>query len=358
MTRIKSVLERLDNEKLDGILLINNSNIRYVSGYTGADAFVVISARGCAFITDPRYTEQAERECFGFEIVNHRQPNLNVIGAIKQVCEAQGINKLGFEREHVSYDLYEKLTKEMSKVEIVATSGIVENIRGIKDEEEIGSIKKAAEIADAAFVEILKFIKVGVSEKEIERELQYFIKKQGAEDIAFASIIASGKNSSLPHANPSDKLVENGDFVTLDFGAIYNGYRSDMTRTVVVGKPSEKQLEIYEVVKGAQEAACNFVKARVLGKAADSCARDHITKAGYGDNFGHGLGHGVGLDIHEMPSLSTGSTSILEAGNIVTIEPGVYLPNWGGVRIEDTVLVTEDGIEILTKSSKELIILE
>jgi Xaa-Pro aminopeptidase len=199
---------------------------------------------------------------------------------------------------------------------------------------------------------------VGVTEKDIERELQYLIKKKGAEELGFDTIVASGKRSSLPHAIPSDKKIEKGDFVTMDFGAMYKGYRSDMTRTIVVGEADDKQVEIYNIVKAAQQKAVNAIKAGVSGKVPDDCARGHIIAAGYGDFFGHGLGHGVGLDIHEEPFMSPSCERTLEAGNIITVEPGIYLPDWGGVRIEDTVLVRAEGVEILTGSSKELIVLK
>jgi Xaa-Pro aminopeptidase len=358
MNRIKSAIEGLKTEGLDGIFLIKDSNIRYLSGYTGADAYVILSPNGCALITDSRYTEQAQTECTSeFEVIRWRSPAPGLPETIKALCSKYGIKRLGFEKASVTYDIYEKLTKELSDIELVATSGIVESIRYVKDQSEIENLRKAAQIADEAFTEILNYIKVGVSEKDIERELQYLIKKKGADNLAFPIIIASGKNSSLPHAIPSEKLIESGDFITLDFGAMYKGYRSDMTRTIVMVQPSEKQKEIYNLVYAAQELGLQAVKADVLGSTPDTCARGCITEAGYGTNFAHGLGHGVGLDIHEEPFLSQNCVRILKEGNVVTVEPGVYLPGWGGVRIEDTVLVTKEGIEILTKSSKELIII-
>lgn len=355
MNRIEGLKERLKAENLDAILLLNDSNIRYISGFTGSDSYVVISKDANAFITDSRYTEQAEAECKSFEIIRWGRPLLGLHETIQSHCEKQGIKKLAFERDHVNYGMYEKLSKALPEVELVPTSNLVEDLRGIKDEEEIACMRKAAAIADAAFTEILKYIKPGVSEMDIERELQYLIKKLGAEDVGFPSIIASGKNSSLPHAIPGQKKIELGDFVTLDFGATYKGYRSDMTRTIIVGAANDKQKEIYDIVKMAQELASKAIKAGVNCKVPDTAARDHISNAGYGQNFGHGLGHGVGLDIHEEPYLSPAAEKCLEKGNVVTVEPGIYLPNWGGVRIEDTVVVLEDGIEVLTKSSKELI---
>ena len=357
MNRIERLKARLKAEKLEGVLLLNDSNIRYMSGFTGSDSYVLISDDVNAFITDSRYTEQAESECKGFEVIRWGKPLLGLNETIKELCTKYGMTKIAFEKEHVTYGIYEKLIKELPAVEWIPTSELVEQLRSIKDEEEIECIREAAQIADQAFAEILKYIRPGVTEKDIERELQYLIKKQGADDIGFSSIVASGKRSSLPHAIPSDKKIEKGDFVTLDFGATYRGYRSDMTRTVIVGEADDKQREIYGIVKAAQAAASDCIKAGVSCKAVDDSAREYISNAGYKECFGHGLGHGLGLDIHEEPYLSPSSEKVLDFGNVVTVEPGIYLPNWGGVRIEDTVVVGENGIEVLTKSTKELIII-
>lgn len=357
MNRIERLREKLKAEKLDGIILLNDSNIRYMSDYTGSDAYAIITEQSNTFITDSRYTEQAEAECKLFEVIQWGKALLGLQETIQDICTKKGIKKMAFERQHVTFEMYEKLIKALPEVELIPTSGLVEDLRSIKEVEEVACIRKAAQFADEAFTEILKYIRPGVSEKDVERELQYLIKKQGADDVGFSSIVASGKRSSLPHAIPSDKKIEYGDFVTLDFGAMYKGYRSDMTRTIIVGAVDDKQKEIYEIVKAAQAAASKSIKAGIPCKVADASARDYITNAGYGDYFGHGLGHGVGLDIHEEPYLSHSSEKILEVGNVVTVEPGVYLPNWGGVRIEDTVVVGENGIEVVTNSSKELIIL-
>lgn len=357
MNRVERLIQRLKDENLDGILLLNDSNIRYISGFTGSDSYVIIAEGAKAFITDSRYTEQAEEECQGFEVVRWGKPVAGLLETIKKVCDQNGINKLAFEKGHITYEMYEDLVKGLEGMEIVPASGLVEGLRAVKDEEEIQCMRMAAQFADQAFEEILKYIRPGVTELDVATELQYLIKKKGADDIGFPIIAVSGKRSSLPHGIPGRKAIERGDFVTLDFGAMYKGYRSDMTRTVIVGEADEKQREIYEIVRTAQAEASRVVRAGLEAKAADGCARGYITQAGYGDYFGHGLGHGIGLDVHEEPRLSQTGNKILEEGNVVTIEPGIYLPNWGGVRIEDTVVVREDGIEVLTKSSKELIII-
>ena len=355
MNRAQKLAERLEAGGLDGILLVKDSNIRYISGFTGSDSYVLVSGKARVFITDSRYTEQAEAECDGFEVIRWRSPAPGLAETIKKACEVNGVKVLGFEKDKVTYELYEKLAEGLDGIKLVPASGLVECIRYAKDEGETAFIRKAAEIADEAFEEILKYVKVGVTEKDVERELQYLIKKKGADDIGFPIIVASGKRSSLPHAIPSDKQIEEGDFVTLDFGAMYRGYRSDMTRTVVVGEAETKQKEIYGIVKAAQAEGVLSIKAGVSGKVPDACARGYIERAGYGEYFGHGLGHGVGLDIHEEPFMSSSCEKTLAEGNVITVEPGIYLPGWGGVRIEDTVLVKADGMEILTKSSKEFI---
>ena len=358
MNRIEKLAKKIKAEDLDGILLIKDSNIRYITGFTGSDSFAVISEINRGFITDSRYTEQAEEECEGFEVIRWRSPAPGLIETIQSTCDRYGIKRLGFEKNWVTFDLYEKLSNGLNGILLVPTLGLVEGVRYIKDENEIECIRNAAQIADEAFEEILKYIKIGVTEKDIERELQYLIKKNGADDIGFPTIVASGKRSSLPHAIPSDKKIEKGDFVTMDFGAMYKGYRSDMTRTIVIGEADEKQRKIYDIVKAAQAEGEKAIKAGVSGRVPDDCTRGYIKNAGYGDFFGHGLGHGVGLDIHEEPFMSSSCEKTLTEGNVITVEPGIYLPDWGGVRIEDTVLVKADGVEILTKSSKELIVLK
>ncbi len=268
------------------------------------------------------------------------------------------LHRLGFEKDFMTYDQYEKISQALQEINFIPTAGIVENTRTTKDQNEVGLIKKAAQIGDEAFNYILSRIKVGISEKEIEAELEYQMKRKGAFSTAFPTIVASGPRSSLPHALPTERKLQYGDFVTLDFGASYQNYRSDMTRTIIIGKTDKKQKQIYELVLAAQKQGIQSIKAGILGSEVDRQARTMIAEAGFGDFFGHGLGHGVGLEIHEEPFLNSKSQTILEAGNTITVEPGVYLPHWGGVRIEDTVLVTEDGCQLLTHSPKELITIQ
>lgn len=355
--RCERVQEILRERDLDAILITRDSNIRYVSGFTGSESFVVLSASDRVFITDSRYTEQAEQECARFRVVRYRDPYPSIEETLQNVASSLGIRRLGFERQSISFDLHSKISETLKGVEFVPTSGVVETPRYTKNPEEVALVRRAAGVADAAFNHILGIVRPGVSEKDIELELDCFMRKNGAFASAFPIIVASGTRSSLPHAVPTEKKVQEGDFVTMDFGALFEGYRSDMTRTVIVGRAEDRQREVYDVVKRAQEEGIRAVRAGVKGSEPDRAARAVIEAAGLGDNFGHGLGHGVGLEVHEEPRMSRESDSVLSAGCIVTVEPGVYIPGWGGVRIEDTVLVLEDSCEALTLSPKEMIVL-
>jgi Xaa-Pro aminopeptidase len=356
--RRSRVLKGMEEQGLDGLFLMGEANIRYVSGFTGGDSYVLFTTKKRFFITDSRYTEQAEQECFGFEIVEHRGNSPGLEETVARLCSEYHIKKIGFEQNFVTYEIYEKLSRALKeKTDLVPTSGMVEEARLVKDEGEIALIRKAAEIADETFTYVLGLIKPGIKEKDIEIELEYQMKKNGASGTAFPTIVASGPRGSLPHALPSQRIIKQGDFITLDFGAVYQGYCSDITRTVCVGEPNQKQKEIYHIVKKAQEKGLQSLRAGIMGKDADKLVRNVIEKAGYGSYFGHGLGHGVGLEIHEEPFLNKRSEKVLTSGAVVTVEPGIYLPNWGGLRIEDTVLVTQKGCETLTHSPKELIVL-
>lgn len=357
MDKFEKLTPKLLDNNLDGIFLINETNIRYMSGFTGCESYAVLTQKEKVFITDSRYTEQAAEECHGFEIVKWRSPAAGLPETIKKVCERYGIKRLGFEKKFVTVELYERIKNCLDGVELVGTAGLIEDIRRVKTPEEISLIMKAGVFSDTAFKEILNYVKVGVTEKDIEREFQYITKKIGADDIGFDSIIASGLNSSKPHAIPSDKKIEDGDFITFDIGALYKGYRSDMTRTIVVGHASDRQREIYEIVKRSQEASEKTVKAGVDGKIPHNTARDVILKTGVEGVFEYGVGHGVGLDIHEDPFMNAANELTLLEGDVVTIEPGIYIPGWGGVRIENTVVVKKDGYDVVTLSPKELIIL-
>ncbi|AEH47261.1 M24 family metallopeptidase [Parageobacillus thermoglucosidasius] len=338
---------------IDGMLVTNPYNRRYITGFTGTAGVAVISQDKAVFITDFRYIEQASKQVQGFEIVKHTGPIVEEVA--KQVARLH-IQKLGFEQEDVSYATF-KAYEQAVNAELVPTSFVVEKLRLIKSESEIKILKEAAAIADAAFEHILSFIRPGVKEIEVANELEFFMRKQGATSSSFDTIVASGYRSALPHGVATDKVIEKGELVTLDFGAYYNGYCSDITRTVAVGEISDELKTIYNIVLEAQLRGMKGIKPGMTGKEADALTRDYITEKGYGDYFGHSTGHGIGLEIHEGPTLSARSDVVLAPGMVVTVEPGIYIPGLGGVRIEDDTVVTENGNEALTHSPKELIIL-
>jgi Xaa-Pro aminopeptidase len=350
--RVSSLRQLMSANRLDGVFAYSNENRRYLSGFTGSTGYVVIGNNITEFITDFRYMEQAAKQCKGFEVAI--QSN-NLMEKIAEVLRKDGIRRLGIEEDFMTVSFCEDLKRALPGIELIPARNIFAKLRVVKDASEIENIKKAASIADEAFKHMLSYIKPGMRETEVALELEYTMKKKGASATSFDSIVASGVRSSLPHGVASEKIIENGEFLTLDFGCVYNGYCSDMTRTVFIGKATEKHRRIYDIVLKAQVGALKGIKPGVSGKYVDKIARDIITNEGFGEYFGHGLGHGVGLAVHEDPRLSILGENILEAGMIVTDEPGIYIPDFGGVRIEDLVLVTETGAVSLSKSPKELI---
>lgn len=350
MNHLEKVNKFLHNHKLDVLLVNKPENRRYISGFTGSSAWLVLSANRNLLVTDFRYIEQAAKQAPQFEIIRHGNNQLETVADYIKRFDSQNV---GFEADFITYETYNALSELLPNAKFIPIK--LDEIRMVKDNEEIKNIKRAAEITDSAFAHILKIIRPGMTEKDIAIEMEFFMRRQGADDLAFETIVASGIRSSLPHGRATDKPIESGDFITMDFGAKFKGYCSDMTRTIVMGKASEKQREIYHIVLNAQLAGLKAVAAGKKGKEVDAVAREIITKAGYGEYFGHGLGHSLGLAIHEDPRLSLTGEIVLENNMVVTVEPGIYLPDWGGVRIEDTVVVTSTGVDILTSSSKELI---
>ncbi|ABO49586.1 peptidase M24 [Desulforamulus reducens MI-1] len=354
--RIAHLREKMSQRGISYLLVTKPENRYYLSGFTGTTGVLLIGQETTDFLTDFRYIEQVKLQSPHFRVVKVEQSSPFVL--VYELLRNYKAEKLFFEAEHLTYKEYQDLQSNLPGIELASCTGLVEDLRMIKDDSEMTIIRKAMQIGDKAFEHILQYIKPGRSEKDVALELEFFMRKLGASGVAFETIVASGPRSALPHGVASDRLLEDGDFITMDFGALYQGYNSDMTRTVVIGKPDKKQQEIYHIVLEAQMAGLRAVKAGIPARQADAAARSVITKYGYGEYFGHGTGHGVGLAIHENPRLNTKDETILQPGMVVTVEPGIYLPQWGGVRIEDSVLVTEDGCEILTSSPKnELIIL-
>jgi len=321
----------------DAVLISSPENMRYIAGFTG-EGYVVISNNERYIFTDSRYSEKADEETEGY-IVSE--------GNVFEYLEK--FDTVGVEEKHITCLIADKIKNKVYK------SKLLDSMRMVKTPEEIEKIRIAEEIACRSFEKVLEYVSVGVRECDIAREFEYIMKKEGAQGPAFETIVISGKKTSLPHGVPSDKKLEKGDLVTMDFGCLYEGYRSDVTRTFCIGKADEKQREIYEIVKEAQQVGLDTIMSGITGRDADAVARKVIEDRGYGEYFRHALGHGVGLAIHELPNLSPRCEILLKPGMIVTCEPGIYIPDFGGVRIEDTVVVTENGIENLCRLSKDLL---
>lgn len=353
MERVKNVQNKLADYGIDALLVTNMYNVRYLANFTGTTGLVVITKEKAYFVTDFRYTEQAAEQAQGFEIVKNEGL---IYEEVARIVKEDGINKIGFEEENITFSTY-KTIDELIKCDLVPVTGLVEKLREVKSEEEIETIKQAVQIAEKAYDYILGFVKPGVTEIQVANELDFYMRKEGASGVSFDTIVASGVRSAMPHGVASEKVIEEGDMVTIDFGCYYQGYVSDMTRTFAVGDPGEQLKEIYEIVYQANKKVNEVAKAGITGAELDAVARDYITEHGYGDKFGHTTGHGIGLEVHEGPALSYRNENKLVVNNVVTNEPGIYIPGLGGVRIEDDLVIKENGNEILMTTPKELIIL-
>ena len=353
--RLNTLREKLDGHEIDGILLTAPHSLRYITGFSGSNGCALVSRDAAVFITDFRYKTQAEEQVKGFE---RRVAKSELFKELAVVDWFQEKRRLGFESTHISVQQQQQLEELLPPTDLVPVKELIEQISTVKEEEEIDKIRRAVEISDAAFGEILDVLRPGVREVEVAAELEYRMRKMGSERVPFDAIVVSGARSALVHGEPGQKELQQGDLVTMDFGARVEGYCSDFTRTVVVGKADEWQREIYEVCHEAQQAAEEAAKAGMLAAELDGVARRIIAAAGYGDYFGHGLGHGLGLEVHEPPRLSPKGDLRLEPGMVATLEPGIYLPGKGGVRIEDVVVIRENGCEVLTGAKRELIELE
>ncbi|MBC1521094.1 aminopeptidase P family protein [Listeria aquatica] len=353
MDKLSKIQGSLQKANYQAVLVTSEYNRRYVSGFTGTSGVALLLPDKAYFITDFRYTEQAAKQAVGYEIVKHTGP---IFETVNELLKKNGVTTLHFEESYVTVAEF-KLMQQTFQAELAPIQGFFETMREVKTEAEMKEIRTACEIADAAFSHIIKYMKVGMKEIEVSNELEFFMRRNGATSSSFDTIVASGLRSALPHGVASDKVIEEGDFVTMDYGCYYNGYCSDMTRTVAMGEPDSKLKEIYQITLDAQLKVIEALKPGITGIEADKIARDHIASFGYGEAFGHSLGHGIGLEIHEGPNLSMKSEKALVPGNVVTDEPGIYLPEIGGVRIEDDLLITETGNEVLIHSPKELIVL-
>lgn len=355
-TRLNSIRKHLHDQNLDALIVINRNQVRYLTGFFGhedMDGLLAVAGPKAILLTDSRYTDDARRSVTGAKVKVVRGSK---IAALKEHAEFGGKNlRIGYHAGTMTFAIAELLRKTLPESLLVPAESVFAELGWVKDTSELASIQKAVDISDLAFERILGLVTPGIRERELCAELEYQMMMLGSEKAAFETIVASGNRSALPHGLASAKKVQKGDFVTFDFGATFDGYVSDITRTVVVGKASSRQKKVYNTVLKAQLAAIRKIRAGASGKAADKAARDLITRAGYGKNFGHGTGHGISLDYHSGPRLSPLADDKLKAGNVVTVEPGIYISGWGGVRIEDDVLVTRTGSKVLNRAPKNLL---
>lgn len=351
--RLQNLRQRLAEKELDGILVSQPENRYYLSGFDGSAGFLLITAKDTILATDFRYIEQAGKQAPDYEIF--RITN-DVASWFPEMAAGLNLGQLGFEAEQITFAMYRRLTgaleKAASQVKFVPTDGLVESLRAIKEPEEIEIITKAIAISDSAVEHVKEIIHIGMSEQEIAWEIEKFMRENGSQSLPFDIIVASGPNSARPHARPSSRAVRSGEPIVIDIGARIDGYASDLSRTICPGNPDNTFNKVYDIVLGAQLTAIAMIKEGMTGGEADSLARVVIEEAGYGEAFGHGLGHGIGLAPHELPRLGPNSSENLVNGMVFTIEPGIYLTGWGGVRIEDVVVMENGKLRVITRAKK------
>ncbi len=355
--RLEQIRQVISEKELDTFLVLIEENRRYLSGFTGEDTHfdesagaLIITDTGLILATDSRFTLQADREAPLFEIFRYEK---GLAKELPDILNSLNTKRIGFESKRISFSQYSDMVEETNAkglgIEFVPTDGMVEDLRAIKDESEIDKTKKALMIAESAFKDMMNSLKPGMTEKEVAWAMEIKMRAAGADKLSFPTICASGLNSALPHAIPENRKIKADEPVLFDWGVRLSGYCSDTSRTIVLGKPDDTFLKIFQTVRDAQEKAIEAIRPGVSGKTVDEVARSHIENAGYKGKFGHGLGHGTGIAVHEEPRLSPLSTSVLKPGMIVTVEPGIYIADWGGVRIENQVVVREDGAEVLNQ---------
>jgi len=352
--RVEKLKEQFNKYNIDAFLVTHLPGIRYLSGFSGSNGICLIQENTRFFFTDPRYKEQSKLEVSDFEIILTER---DLIREAKRACYLSPKLRVGFDAKYLTIDDYSLLRKSIPQKNLVLTNLCIDSIRAVKDTNEIEEISHAAEITDNIFTELLHIIKPGIAELDISAEISYRIKKAGASSDAFDPIVAFGDHAAITHAEPGMKKLKKGEGIIIDFGCVWNGYRSDITRTVFLGNPSGIMKKIYNVVHSAQQEALGSVRAGIIARELDAVARRYITAHRFGKYFSHSLGHGLGLEVHEMPRITRTNSDPLAAGNVITIEPGIYIPGIGGVRIEDDVAVEEEGAKILTNAPKEMICL-
>ena len=352
--RMDQLIAKLPEKDLDAMLISAPENRRYLSGFSGSAGYLVISKDHALLVTDSRYTEQATNQAPQYQVLQVRSG----WDWLMEWLEETGAKRLGFESQNMTVATYNNLLEalkkheSLSQVSLMATSGLAEDQRTIKDEQELAMLQKAIDASDAAMDTVCPQIREGMTEREVAWRMEVAMRDLGADGLSFETIVAAGPNGAMAHHRPSDRTINSGEPIVIDMGAQVGGYCSDITRTVVVGESDETFRKVYDTVLGAQLTAINTVKAGMTGEECDGLARTVIDEAGYGDNFGHSLGHGVGLEVHELPRVSPKSPDLLQTDTVFTVEPGIYISGWGGVRIEDIVILGSDGATTLSKASK------
>ncbi len=353
--RVTQLAAQLPEKELDALLISAPENRRYLSGFTGSAGYLLVTPQRQVLFTDSRYTEQAGNQSPHFEVIQMQAG----LGWLLDTLKETGVQRVGFESDNITVASYNRVLEAIKEddalkgnVSLIATSGVTEELRIVKDREELAQLQKAIDASDRAMETVCPTIEAGMTEKEVAWRMEVAMREFGADNISFDTIVAAGPNGAMAHHRPSDKVIQDGEHIVIDMGAQVNGYCSDITRTVVVGEPDEMFHKIYSIVLGAQLTAINTVRPGMTGKECDGLSRDVIAEAGYGDNFGHSLGHGVGLAVHENPGVGPRSENTLNAGMVFTVEPGIYIPGWGGIRIEDIVILGETGATPLSKAGK------
>ena len=344
-------LEKLMRRKrVDALLFFSRENIRYLCGFTGSDGVLVVAGKERIFLSDSRYEEQAREETWGARFRKYRQK----IAGLAELLKSLPVKRVGFESAAVNYESYQQLKGKIPRTALIPLNAELRALRARKRPDEMEKIKEAIRIASRAFLEAVPRLRPGAKERAVADTLDWRMKKRGGEGNAFPTIFASGERAALPHGGATQKRVVSGETVVVDFGVCFQGYNSDETQTIILGRPDREQRRVYETVLRAQEKAMNAIRPGVSVRRIDAAAREVIARAGYGKFFGHGTGHGVGLAVHEEPAISLKGRGVVEEGMVFTVEPGVYIPGWGGVRLEDMVVVTGQGYEKLTALSKKL----
>jgi Xaa-Pro aminopeptidase len=352
--RRRALGARLEDLQVDALYVTRRPNVRYLTGFTGSAGQVLVAADASVFSTDGRYTEQSRHEVPDIERETYGG-GVKASQLLAAHCERLGIERLGFQADELTVAAHGRLSEALDGVEMVGVDDLVGELRWIKDDEELHLLRRAQAATDDAFERILEALAVGVTERQIALELEHAMRRDGSDGLAFDSIVAFGESAAEPHHEPGHRALEEGDVIKLDFGAKVGGYHADMTRTVAFGEPAAELRKIHDIVRQSQQAGIDAVRAGVSGGEVDAVARAVIADAGYGERFTHGLGHGVGLEVHEGPSVGHEIDDVLPVGAVVTVEPGIYVPGLGGVRIEDMVEVTDDGCRVIGTASRELI---